>query len=68
MSSYMLGIDIGTTSTKAVLFTEKRRSHSNREYWLSTSHTGYIHSGTRSRRDFPSCFPSDIKYNETAFR
>lgn len=23
MSSYMLGIDIGTTSTKAVLFTEK---------------------------------------------
>ncbi|MDQ7860748.1 hypothetical protein RCO48_05635 [Peribacillus frigoritolerans] len=47
MTSYMLGVDIGTTSTKAVLFTKKRRCHPAREYWLSSLHTGYDNGGTR---------------------
>lgn len=30
MTNYMLGVDIGTTSTKAVLFSEKAKSSNKR--------------------------------------
>ncbi len=40
----MLGVDIGTTSTKAVLFTEKGEIIPTRKYWLSSLHTRYFDS------------------------
>ncbi len=65
MTNYMLGVDIGTTSTKAVLFTEKGKIIQQENIGYPFTYAGYFNSRTGSRRNISSRIASNFSYNET---
>ena len=65
MTNYMLGVDIGTTSTKAVLFTEKGKIIQQVNFGYPFAYAGYFNSRTESRRNISSRITSNFSGNET---
>ena len=65
MTNYMLGVDIGTTSTKAVLFTEKGKIIQQENIGYPFPYARYFNSRTGSRRNISSRIKGNFSDNET---